>query len=212
MRIERIRAIANRRTIPSLVHFTRTSNLESIAAHGLVPRDQMEERRIAATINDPLRLDRRLSYISTSIAFPNGSMFYRLRNDNPDEEWAILLLGPSTLWRKEVLFCRHNAADARIRRIPNEDLQRSRMLEDMFTELEGLPSRAEQRLKPCDPTDVQAEVLVKGVIEPELIRSVVFNTNGAKERFGPFFGDRPLYVHRGRKGYFANRSYYRIRN
>ena len=160
-------------------------------------------------INDQERLDGRLNGTSVSIAFPNGSMFYRLRNENPDTDWVILALSPSILWSKDVLFCRHNAADNRVSKVPSDVLRAPETFGAMFEEIEGHDSREEQGIRPFDPTDVQGEVLVMDTIEPQFILGALFNSDAAKEAYGGPFGRRKLIVHRGQKGLFANRTYYR---
>lgn len=209
MERSRIQEIAIEREIPFLVHFTRAENVASILQHGLLPVGGAGERGINPVINDAARLDGRLNGTSVSIAFPNGSMFYRLRQENPGVDWVILALSTSILWSKDVLFCRHNAADARISRVPSADLRTPETFRSMFEEIEGHESRLDQGLKPCDPTDVQGEILVMQEIEPQFILGALFNTNEAQKKYGVPFGRRKLIVHKGKKGLFANRTYYR---
>ncbi|WP_423606538.1 DarT ssDNA thymidine ADP-ribosyltransferase family protein [Sphingomonas sp. MS122] len=206
---EKIQEIALARKVPFLVHFTRAQNVPSILKHGLLPRSFAQKIGLDPVINDAERLDGRLDGTSVSIAFPNGSMFYRLRNANPDIDWVILAISPSVLWSKKVLFCKHNAADSRISQVSSEDLSRAEAFEDMFAEIEGHESRSDQGLKACDPTDVQGEVLVMEPIEPEFILGALFNTDAARDAYQIDFGRRKLIVHKGRKGLFANRTYYR---
>lgn len=79
----------------------------------------------------------------------------------------------------------------------------------MFSEIEGHESRSEQGLRSYDPTDVQAEVLVMESIEPEFIVGALFNEARIKDAYRQHFGLRKLIIHQGRKGLFANRTYYR---
>lgn len=206
---DRIQAIALAKKIPFLVHFTRVDNVASIMQNGLLPVSFANEQGIRPVVNDAQRLDGRLNGTSLSIAFPNGSMFYRLRNENPETKWAILALSPSVLWSKDVLFCRHNAADKKISELPADLLRRPEAFEGMFAEIDGHESRANQSLKDFDPTDVQAEVLVMEAIEPEFIIGALFNEESVRNEYGGHLGLRKLIVHRGRKGLFANRTYYR---
>ena len=146
--------------IPYLVHFTRVANLPSIMEHGLYPIDRVHEIGVEPEINDQYRLDGHLDGTSVSIAFPNCQMFYKYRMDDESVEWAVLVLKRSILWRLECAFCRHNAADSRISSLLLDELTDEGTFRGMFDEIDGLPTRAEQKLKPYDPTDVQAEVLV----------------------------------------------------
>lgn len=201
--------VAERLQIPFLVHFTRTGNLASIMEHGLYPVDQAHKVGAQPETNDPLRLDRRLGGISTSISFPNASMFYKLRQDHPSVEWAILVLATRVLWEKDCLFCVHNAADGRVSGRRDDDLRGHAALEALFKDIEGHPSRADQKLRGSDPTDVQAEVLVMEPVEPSYILGAIFNSTASRDAYAEHFGTRKLLVHRGGKGFFANRTYFR---
>lgn len=206
---EEIEKLARGLEIPFLVHFTRVANLPSIMQHGLQPVAQINNLGLNAEINDHLRLDGRLNGLSTSIAFPNGSMFFRLRNENPEVEWAILALSPKILWEKDALFCRHNAADARVSGLSDDELRTPAAFSSLFEENDGQKSREEQRLKSFDPTDVQAEVLIMDAVEPDYIIGALFNTEAEKSKHEALFGTKKLLVHSGKKGLFANRTYYR---
>lgn len=206
---EKIQAAALAKKIPLLVHFTRAENVQSIMENGLLPVSMARENGIKPVVNDEMRLDGRMNGTSLSIAFPNGSLFYRFRNDNPGVDWVILAISNSVLWSKEVLFCRHNAADCRISNLSSDELRTADAFAAMFDEAEGIETRASQGLKDFDPTDVQAEALVMEPIEPEFILGALFNDSIAKERYSNHFGKRKLLVHQGRKGFFANRTYYR---
>lgn len=204
-----IYAISKRLKVPYLVHFTRAKNLESIITNGIYPVSRVHEVGASPEVNDYLRLDGRRNSTSISVAFPNCQMLYKYRMDNQGSEWAILVLQVSILWVKDCAFCKHNAADARISRQPIESLKTSRSFLDLFGEIQGLTSRAEQRLKNFDPTDVQAEVLVFDVIEPPLIAGVVFDSATTKAKFVGVIGDRKTWINANNKGLFASRSYVR---
>lgn len=206
---ENIQAIALDRKIPFLVHFTRVDNIPSIMQHGLVPMTVAKEIGIYPVINDQLRLDGRLNGTSVSISFPNGQMFYRLRMENPSISWAVLAISTSVLWSKDVLFCRHIAADARVSKVSSDTLRQSETFSSLFEEIEDFQSRSEQGIKDYDPTDVQAEALVMEKIEPEFIIGALFNDKKTLDQYRVNFGKRKLILHQGRKGFFANRTYYR---
>lgn len=195
--------------VPFLLHFTRAANLPSIMQHGLYPISRVDEIGATPQINDKLRLDGYLDGISLSIAFPNYLMFWKYRQDNEGVEWVVLAIHPSVLWLKDCAFCRHNAADARISSQPLEQLMTPAAFTGMFDEIEGIPSRQEQRLKTFDPTDGQAEVLVFDVIEPYLIAGAVFENAATRDLYQGILGNRQISVNRARKGFFAARSYVR---
>ena len=204
-----IEAHARAIEVPYLLHFTRVINLPSIMARGLYPIARAHEIGAAPVTNDQLRLDGHRDGTSLSIAFPNGPMFYRYRNECADTDWVVLVIHPSVLWTKDCAFCRHNAADARISRLPLDQLKTPSAFAGMFEEIEGVIPRDEQRLKGFDPTDVQAEILVFDVIEPQYILAVVFEKVAVRDMYGAHLGERKAYVHANSKGMFASRGYVR---
>lgn len=203
----KIQATAAQLNVPNLVHFTRVNNLPLIMQHGLQPVAAFEQLQIAPEINDQLRLDGRLSGISTSIGLPNDKMFYSLRQQHPDVEWAVLAISRKVLWEKDALFCRHNAAKALVANVTDDELRSHDAFTSMFSEIEGQRSRADQKLKPFDPTDVQAEVLIMEPIETDYILGAAFEHRETKDAYEHLFKKTLLYG-RG-KGYFANRKYNR---
>jgi len=204
---EAIQAHATALQVPFLTHFTRVKNLPEIMQYGIYPVSRVAEIGVAPEINDQLRLDGHRDGTSLSIAFPNDRMFYKYRKENPEIEWAVLTIQPAVLWTKNCAFCRHNAADARISCQPLAQLKSSEAFVGMYEEIEGLKARQEQKLKPFDPTDVQAEVLVFDVIEPGLIGAVAFESHATLANYQGILGDRQVFANDKNKGYFATRSY-----
>lgn len=209
MTIQAIIQAATAIRIPYLLHFTRVNNLPSILQHGLYPISRVNEIRATPEANDILRLDGHRDATSVSIAFPNCRMFWKYRQDNPDVSWVVLAIDPSVLWTKNCAFCRHNAADYRISRTPIEQLKMYESFVGMFDEIHGIYSRQEQRLKPYDPTDVQAEVLVFDTIEPHFIIGAAFDSVFVKATYQRYLGDRQVLFCQPNKNYFASRSYVR---
>lgn len=208
-----IQAHATAIQVPYLLHFTRVTNLPSIMAHGLYPIARAHEIGTAPDVNDQLRLDGYRNGTSVSIAFPNSQMFYKYRKDcqdnGEDVDWAVLVLHPAALWTKDCAFCRHNAADARISGLPLVGLKTPQAFTGMFDEIEGHTSREEQKLKGFDPTDVQAEVLIFDVIEPQYILGAVFEKAAVRDAYAAHLGERKSYLHANNKGMFASRGYAR---
>lgn len=205
---EAIKKIIAERKIERLVHFTKLSNLPSILANGLVPRIVVNATAPDVEVNDQLRLDGRKWWNCLSITFPNSRMFFRYQQDDRELEWCILLISPKVLLEKTVLFCKHNAADKRISQAPDHELGGGHAFSAMFCEIEGVEPRAEQSLKAPDPTDVQAEVLVRGMIEPEYFDGVVFRTAVALNEHQDQLGDLRAYLS-DQRGFFADRGFYR---
>jgi len=195
--------------VPYLLHFTRAVNLPSIIAYGLYPIGRAQEIGANPQINDQLRLDGHRNSTSVSIGFPNCQMLYKYRMTDIAVDWAILVLFPSILWAKNCAFCRHNAADARISTQTLSALITPRAFSGMFNEIEGITSREEQKLKTFDPTDIQAEVLVFDIIEPQFVAAVIFEKTTVRDGYLPHLGDRKTYIHANNKGMFASRKYAR---
>lgn len=195
--------------VPYLLHFTRAINLPSIMAYGLYPISRAHEIGANPQINDQYRWDGRRNSTSVSIAFPNSQMLWKYKKENEGVDWAILVMPPSILWTKDCAFCRHNAADGRISNQPLPSLMTSQALIGMFDVIDGVPSREEQKLKPFDPTDVQAEVLVFNVIEPQELIGVIFETAAARDTYIAYLSNRKTYLHANNKGMFASRGYAR---
>lgn len=193
--------------VPYLIHFTRASNLATILAHGLYPLSRVHEVGARPEVNDQHRLDGHTDGTSVSIAFPNSQMFYKYRMENPDVDWAVLVLHPSILWLKDCAFCRYNAADARISSQNIAGLKTLQAFQGMYLPDADLQSRDEQGLKDYDPTDVQAEVLVFDVIEPNLIVGVAFDDVTVKNKYNDVLGEKQTKVFAKSKKLFAHRTY-----
>lgn len=169
---EAIKHIIENRGIDVLTHFTRVDNLASIDNHGLMSVKDLERLRVRARRNDPHRYDGYLDGISLSVSFPNDQMFYKKRMENPEEAWALLILNPAILYNKNCGFCQFNAADKRVPKRNKYALNGPKSFEAMFDR--GIASTERARLRACDPTDPQAEVLVFEIIEPKWITKVIF--------------------------------------
>ncbi len=195
--------------IPFLVHFTRAENLGSIMEHGLGSLTALKDKGIRPLVNDHSRYDGHPDAICLSIAHPNDKMFFKYRSENPGQDWVILVLDASTLWTHAVAFCRNNAADRRMSRLPLAERKRVSAFEAMFPPSDDLPSREKQYLKSYDPTDVQAELLVFDRISPELIRSLVVGSAHVAEKYKSCCGAKPISIHAEGSGFFSPRSYVR---
>ena len=204
-----IQAHATAIQVPYLLHFTRAVNLPTIMAHGLHPIGRAHEVGAAPAINDQYRFDGHRNSTSVSIGFPNCQMLYKYRMADAAVDWSILVLHPSILWAKNCAFCRHNAADGRISGQLLANLMTPQAFQGMYEEIEGLTTREEQKLKPYDPTDVQAEVLVFDVIEPQYVAGIIFEKSAVRDAYLPHLGERKTYIHADNKGMFANRKYAR---
>ncbi|MCG9550215.1 DUF4433 domain-containing protein [Vibrio harveyi] len=196
--------VIRRRKIGVLIHFTQLENLPSILEHGLKCKDDLSDD---VKCNDEHRLDNHTDTISLSIHHPNDPMFYKYRVKDNKVDWCVLGITPKVLVEREVLFCRKNAASAEIRGKFEEQLSTAHSFESMFEEIDGHHStRAEQHLNENDPTDVQAEVLVKGGIPPEMITAIAFTSRQAKKNHQDIVGDRIIKIHPENVTYLSRRD------
>lgn len=192
-----IESLIKERNIKSLIHFTRIENLENILNKGIVSRNsigedgfknvwddffEVENNKQKYLYNDDLRLDNKKDYSCFSISFPNNEMLYRLRKNNENSHWAILILSSNILLNYDCLFYPCNAASNSVRHEDIESFKGEVALENMFYS-EGRDSYLTNKY----PTDVQAEVLIKGIISPEYIVFVFLDNeslvNQYKEKY-----------------------------
>ncbi|MBO2691749.1 DUF4433 domain-containing protein [Shewanella algae] len=203
----RIRAFAEQLEIPYLIHFTHISNLKSILAHGLVSRRTIDEHYQGVVVNDMERLDHRPDTISLSIAHPNDKMFYKYRDN--DSDWCVLGVKSSVLWERDCLFFKHNAADGLVSGIGDDTLRDVSSFKSMYDEFAWIDSREQQCLNKYDPTDVQAEVLVKHSVPTESIFGVVVSNRQIKKNISNFTDNVQVVINEPNKVLYASRTYRR---
>jgi hypothetical protein len=202
-----IKAFAQELEIPHLVHFTHISNLESIMEKGLLSRKKVDDLDEDTVTNDEERHDRRTHTISLSIAHPNDLMFYKYRDK--DEDWCVIGLKKKVLWELGCLFLKNNAADARMSNKEDKELSTLTAFRSMYDEMDDLDTREEQCLKPFDPTDKQAEILVPEEIPVEYIIGVYVSSRKIKKLYSELLADYQVKVHSPDKGVYASRLYRR---
>ncbi|MDD3041066.1 DarT ssDNA thymidine ADP-ribosyltransferase family protein [Bacteroides sp.] len=174
MEVDRMRNAIRERGISWLLHFTRADNLESIMRYGLLTREQLSTLNIEASVNDNYRYDGCENAICLSIEFPNYKMFYRLRQENPSVEWAVLFIDPIILVDHDCAYCHDNAGSERVYSIPLSERRGFQAFERMFAEI-PFPTREELDLEEYMPTNPQAEVLVFESISITYIKRISFN-------------------------------------
>ena len=178
-----MKTILKERRIKRLFHFTQATNLSNIIKNGLLPRNELKKYGIRSDINDEYRYDECLDAICTSIEFPNYKMFYKLRKENPDNDWAVIELDAQVLCDFQCAYCWTNAGDAVMYTTPVEQRRSKGVFLDLFEDIpdylkigrhQDCPRREELHIPDRYPTNPQAEVLVFGVIPIEYIRAVYF--------------------------------------
>lgn len=206
-----IEKIVSEKEIKHLVHFTKAENLPSIMEHGLLSVNESRARGLNVARNDSQRLDGRLAGISVSISFPNYKLFWTFRQkpENKGVAWVILFIRPDILWEKRALFCRENAASSGISDTDESQLATPNAFAKMFDDVEGSESREAEGLKPCDPTNVQAEVLVMETIEPNDIVGIMFNDDNAHTTFKEMFPTIKTHIAGKGRSYFSKRQFFR---
>ncbi|TQQ35799.1 DUF4433 domain-containing protein [Vibrio cholerae] len=202
-----IKKILEERDIRVLLHFTQLENLPNILKEGIKTRDDLDEY---AKCNDKLRLDNHTDTVSMSVHHPNDPMFYKyrteLKKENPKADWCILGVPASILLEQDALFCKRNAACSSISNKNEDELRKPESLEGMFEEIPGYIPRAEHCLKNNDPTDVQAEILIKGTISPDKIKAIVFTSRQAKKDHQDLIGERQTRIHAEKVTYLSRRD------
>lgn len=171
-----LQTIITRRNITDIYHFTKMSNLHSILQNGILPRNFLEYNEINFSFNDQVRADNRVDCSSFSISHPNYKMFYPCRLNDPNSDWVVLSFDPSIILEKNVFFYPTNAASNTERFRPAIEHQGNVAFEAMFAERNGLPTRTIRGLKDNEPSDVQAEIMIEGLIESRYITNIYIDS------------------------------------
>lgn len=165
-------------------------NLISIFEQGaLLSRHQLRQLSIEypdlhiddyVEINDKLRLDGLEDFINLSIQHSNHYLLKIFRDSCRSwcDSWCVIAISPQYFFLKDTLFSIGNAASTVSQRIGIDATFEK--FAAMFSEkVSGTGQRVFTRngMKNCFPTDVQAEVLVRGKIAVEHILEVYFESD-----------------------------------
>ena len=171
---EEIRDLVIEKGITRLCHFTQSRNLAHIFSDGLgiCSTYELKKEKLPYNETDEVRYDRHPELICCSIEFPNVYYFATSRSRvQLFEDWAVLLIDPKYIYRKDTLYCPCNAAKGKGAYLCS-GAEGFESLYDLHPRGSNFP-RSAKRMEAA-PTDVQAEVLVDGPIALEDIIGVVF--------------------------------------
>ena len=177
------------RNITRLVHFTRVESLRQIIRNGEIASTQrLRSRNPEVVTNDSKRLDGHPDYICCSVQYPNVKLLHDYRQKEPAQEWVILFLHTIWLGFSTTRFSPVNAAtDCGGRIQDGTDAFRS-----LFWPRVGMRKRRRSKLlQQCCPTDIQAEVLVKGAIPIPFVIGIAVESDAAKRETEPVLNDWP---------------------
>jgi len=188
----------SRRKISQLVHFTTIDNLLSIFEQGkILSRERLKKLNIEAPelylqdylrVNDNLRIDNLNDHINLSIQHPNYYLFKRFRDSCSDwcNDWCVIALSPECIWHSETLFSTGNAAStvSKAQGIRGDiDAFCALFAEKVHSgNMRSKRVLCRDGLADCYPTDIQAEVLVKGSISIDYISNVYFEATDVAKR------------------------------
>ena len=84
-----IQEIIQKRGIIKLIHVTRKKNLKSIYKHGILPRKELDEKKIEYVFNDSKRLDGWVNANCISVTKLNPFLIKRFneRHNLKDSDW-----------------------------------------------------------------------------------------------------------------------------
>ena len=164
--------IIKTRNITKLVHFTDIRNIESILEHGILPPTRLQERSIDGHANDPMRFDKQLGGISVSVMKRNQYVLNRFHKRDP-RRWVEIEINPDIAVTRNCLFYQSNASNRKFSDAKEEYLKSSKAFANMFAGTVNIKDRTYTRenKKEYEPTDEQAEIIVRWVIPKRKILS-----------------------------------------
>lgn len=169
---DKIKAVATRRKIGRLLHFTRVENLPSIFEKGLLPQCDSPSGTEFNNIRDG-----NTESICLSISHVSN-MFYPMRKNNPQTAWCVLVFSSEILWEKECKFTPINAVSNILKGKPEEKFYGAAALEAMFDPKVTNPQKGITTRKNWHQdnmvTNPQAEIRVKGAISMDYLTEVHF--------------------------------------
>lgn len=146
-----------------LYHFTKLDNIRSILRNGLLPVEMLNAFGIDYAGNDDGRFDGQLDTTSISLSFPNWKMFYSLRKQDESCKWAVIELSVNMLDENTFECYSTNAAKG------SGEFK-------VYYGCEMFGNSTDEF-----PEDPQAELLVKGRIDPKYITKIYVNDSESRD-------------------------------
>ncbi|WP_408306749.1 DarT ssDNA thymidine ADP-ribosyltransferase family protein [Paraburkholderia sediminicola] len=155
------------RGITRLCHFTPSRNLLHVLASGYLKDRKTLDTDAVSEVNptDEYRLDGHREKICCSVEYPNSFYLDIVRKkDLLFHDWVVLFINPVVLWSPGTLFCRRNAAAENGGLIGAGWPGYASMFAQNITGAGGKQFARRGTHLHSAPTDMQAEVLVRGPI------------------------------------------------
>lgn len=163
------------RHINRLVHFTDKSNLDSIIKYGILSINELKNLNIQHSYNDSDRHDNKLDHISLSITNHNNDVLQSFINKGSIKEPIFIYINPYIIANgNDVIFCDRNAATNSCNKGKSLDDFKRLFVDNIeyTTTSKGLQKYNRKNKGLNEPTDMQAEILVKNRIQLCYILSI----------------------------------------
>jgi hypothetical protein len=161
---DEIKNIIENRQIPTLFHFTPVENLESILTHGLIPREELDQKKIEFKPTDDLRLDGIKAGICFSITKPNMGLLRRKSNER-ENKIVVLECPANTLLLYPFIAFPGNAAGGNFVKDQTENLDRYVGISGLRNLFLNEELRKIRKMSIDEPTDNQSEIIFLESIE-----------------------------------------------
>lgn len=160
---DNVEKIIQDRNLTKIYHFTPIENIPNILKYGLLSRLQLSNNNINHIINDEQRFDNHSDCISCSLEHPNFKLLYKNKM-NLNRKYCLIEIDISILKNQYSVCSKTNAA-----KNAGRDIMPIFYLEKLFEEPRP------KSLPQYYTTDEQAELLIKGPIPLNYIKSIIFD-------------------------------------
>jgi len=185
--IVEIREDAIERGVTRVCHFTQGRSLMHIIrdGNGIIATAKLRELQNAIlNPTDTNRYDGRLDCVCCSIQYPNVYYLNIVQSRlSLFKDWVVLLVKPDYLWMEETAFCPMNASAGRGVYVSEGYSTYADLYSGQCTDSQGRTFvRSKSHLSAC-PTNIQAEVLIRGHIDEKDITGIVVRTQSQAKRY-----------------------------